>query len=317
MASGLNLLPMLLAIIEEQHMGKAAARLGMSQPAISRALQSLREQYNDQIVIRNASGVAPTAFAMEIYPVVKQAVDTLSNTYNHKKVFDPRLIEKNFSVSCPADISFFLLLPLMTQIRSISSKLQLNVQAMHSDDLHTDLRSMQLDAVIGIMKDEYQRLNKTYLFTDKLILVCNRDHPRIKNSTITIEEYLAEQHVVVSRGYRRSYLSSRDIKEIAGRQVAMSTTGPLDILPIVAETDLVGFTTVRNYESFGKHFNVKRVDLPFEKTEFDIYLFWHPQRESELAHRWLREMIVDYSQMHLGESTVKPTSETLRRILED
>lgn len=317
MASGLNLLPILLAIIEEQHMGKAAARLGMSQPAISRSLQALREQYNDQIVIRKASGVTPTAFAMEIYPTVKQAVETLSNTYNRKKQFDPRLIEKIFSVSCQADISFFLLLPLMTQIRSISSKLQLNVQSTHSDDVHADLRSMQLDGVIGIMKDEYQGLNKTHLFTDKLILVCNRDHPRITGSTITLEQYLVEQHVVISQGYRRSYLSSKDIKEIAGRQVAMSTTGPLDILPIVAETDLIGFSTVRNYESFGKHFNVKKVELPFEKTEFDVFLFWHRQRESDQAHHWLREIIVEYSQKHLGEATVKPTSETLRRILED
>jgi len=317
MASGLNLLPILLAIIEEQHMGKAAARLGISQPAISRSLQALREQYNDQIVIRKASGVTPTAFAMELYPTVKQAVEILSNTYNRKKLFDPRLIEKNFSVSCPADISFFLLLPLMTKIRSISSKLQLNVQSMHSDDIHAELRSMQLDGVIGILKDEYTSLNKTYLFTDKLILVCNRDHPRINTPTITMEEYLAEQHVVVSQGYRRSYLSSTDIKEIAGRQVAMSTTGPLDILPIVAETDLIGFSTVRNYESFGKHFNVKKVELPFEKTEFDIFMFWHPQRESDLAHRWLRELVVEYSGKHLGEDTVQPTSETLRRILED
>jgi len=317
MASGLNLLPMLLAIIEEQHMGKAAARLNMSQPAISRALQSLREQYNDQIVIRNASGVTPTAFAMEIYPTVKQAVETLSNTYNRKKQFDPKLIEKIFSVACQADISFFLLLPLMTEIRSISSKLQLNVQATHSDDVHADLRSMQLDGVIGIMKDEYLSLKKTRLFTDKLILVCNRDHPRIKGERITLEAYLAEQHVVISQGYRRSYLSSKDIKEIAGRQVAMSTTGPLDILPIVAETDLVGFSTVRNYKSFGKHFNVKMVELPFEKIDFDVFLFWHQQREADLAHRWLREMIVEYSQKHLGETTVKPTSETLRRILAD
>lgn len=303
MATKLNLLPILLAIVEEQHMGKAAARLGMSQPAISRALQALREQYGDQIVIRKASGVEPTAFALDLYPTIKQAVETLNGTFDRKKLFDPTTAEKNFSVSCSADISFFLLLPLIKRVRSISSKLKLNVQSMHSDDVHADLRSMQLDGVIGILKDEYLSLNKTHLFTDKLILVCSRDHPRINNEHITLPEYLAEQHVVVSQGYRRSYLSSRDIKEIAGRQIAMSTTGPLDILPIVAETDLIGLSTERNFESFGKHFNVKKVELPFEKTEFDVFMFWHQQRYSDPAHQWLRDIIVEHSREYLSAMT--------------
>lgn len=297
MASGLNLLPILVAIVEEKHMGRAALRLGISQPAISRALAALREEYGDQIVIRKASGVEPTHFALEIYPVVKQAVSSLHETYGLKKAFDPNAMEKHFTVACTSKTSLSLMAPLVKQIRAMSTKTHLNISQLQSDDIVSDLRSMQLDGIIDADKSTYRGLSKNFLYTDHMVLACSNNHPRITGDAITLEQFIAEEHVVVSQSLSHSpYLSSEDISELTDRKVAMSVGSPIELFPIVGETDLIGLASQRNIERFGEVFGVKQVELPFKKTDFDICFFWHSQRKTDQAHRWLRGNIVKFCQ---------------------
>ena len=294
MASGLNLLPILVAIIEEKHMGRAAARLGMSQPAISRSLQALREEYEDQMVIRKASGVEPTNFAMEIYPVIKAALGTLSDTYERKKVFDPKAAHKTFTIACTSKTSLSLMAPLIRKIRKISTTTHLNMLPLYSDDFLADLRTMKLDGIIDADKSDYHGLSKSLLYKDRMVLVCSKSHPRIFGDHISLHQYLDEQHVIVSHGpSQTAYLSPNDIKELSHRKIAMSAAGAIEVFPIVGETDLIGLASERNIKRFGDIFNVKQVTLPFEKTEFDICFFWHSQRKSDQAHRWLRQFIID------------------------
>ena len=297
MASGLNLLPILVAVIEEKHMGKAATRLGMSQPSISRALATLREEYGDQIVIRKANGVKPTHFALEIYPVIKQAVNTLNDTYGLKKTFDPSAMEKHFTIACTSKTSLSLMAPLIKHIREVSTKTHLNISQPQSDDLMSDLRSMQLDGIIDADKHSYRGLSKSLLFTDHMVLACSKNHPRIPDDKISLEQFLAEEHVVVAQSLSHSpYLTTDDVNELADRKVAMSVGSPIELFPIAGETDLIGLASLRSIDRFGDVFGVKKVELPFEKTDFDICFFWHPQRKADQAHCWLREVVVKFCQ---------------------
>lgn len=59
----LNLVPPLVALLEEQHVSRAAERVGLSQPAMSRALQRLRRLLDDPLLIRDSTGYRLTARA--------------------------------------------------------------------------------------------------------------------------------------------------------------------------------------------------------------------------------------------------------------
>jgi DNA-binding transcriptional LysR family regulator len=52
----LNLLPALVALLEERHVSRAAGRLRLSQPAVSRALQRLRRHFGDELLVRIVAG---------------------------------------------------------------------------------------------------------------------------------------------------------------------------------------------------------------------------------------------------------------------
>src|ERR1700745_3615062 len=56
----LNLLIVFTVLAEERNVTRAAARLFLSQPAVSRALQRLRDTFHDDLLIRTANGYEPT-----------------------------------------------------------------------------------------------------------------------------------------------------------------------------------------------------------------------------------------------------------------
>ena len=63
----LNLLPVFVAIMEHGQLSRAADTLGMSQPAISAALQRLRHTLGDALFVRTRSGMEPTPRARELH----------------------------------------------------------------------------------------------------------------------------------------------------------------------------------------------------------------------------------------------------------
>ena len=62
----LNLLVYLVILMEEHSISKAAARLGLSQPSVSRALQRLRKLFKDELLTRTLKGYEPTLRGQEL-----------------------------------------------------------------------------------------------------------------------------------------------------------------------------------------------------------------------------------------------------------
>ena len=63
----LRLLRYFAAVVEERHFGRAAARLHMSQPPLSRAIQRLEADLGTRLLHRSAAGVTPTAAGTVLY----------------------------------------------------------------------------------------------------------------------------------------------------------------------------------------------------------------------------------------------------------
>jgi DNA-binding transcriptional LysR family regulator len=76
----LNLLPALAALLEERHVSRAATRVGLSQPAMSRALQRLRRVFDDALLVSGHDGYTLTPRAERIrgqLAVVLPSLDAL------------------------------------------------------------------------------------------------------------------------------------------------------------------------------------------------------------------------------------------------
>src|SRR5688500_904121 len=85
----LNLLRVFDAVRREHGVTPAAARLGLTQPAVSNALARLRGLLGDALFIRTPRGMDPTPFARELAEPVRQALALLESALAHGPGFDP------------------------------------------------------------------------------------------------------------------------------------------------------------------------------------------------------------------------------------
>src|SRR3978361_2077529 len=103
----LNLLRVLDVLLEERSVTRAGARLGLTQSAVSHALNRLRYGLDDGLVIRGPAGMQPTPRAVEMGPQVHAALNQLQAALAPAD-FDPATSERRFTIVTGAYASAIL-----------------------------------------------------------------------------------------------------------------------------------------------------------------------------------------------------------------
>ena len=110
----LNLLIVFDAVMREKHVTRAAKRIGMTQPAVSNALNRLRYIAKDDLFIRSPAGVVPTARALELSPPIRQAINLVENAFD-PTTFDPKSSNDVFNIAI-SNYTASILFPILAQL---------------------------------------------------------------------------------------------------------------------------------------------------------------------------------------------------------
>ena len=290
-STDLNLIPIFVAVYEEQSLSKAAVRMDVSQPAVSKGLKRLRDIYHDPLFHRNANGVEPTAFASDIYPALAASLKNFSSTLSASREFDPKTSRRIFSIACVSVASYSIVPKLIEQVRLEAPNIAFEIHPLFTEDMESDLRLQRYDLVIDLPPRGRSLLKSQVLYSEELSVVCCKHHPRIIDS-ISIDQFLAEDHVVVARWHaRRSLLNAEDIPELDQRNIIVRAPGAVEMLPIIAGSDMIGILPKSTIESFSELYDIKALPLPFGENIYDLCAIWHPSRTTETSHRWLRQLL--------------------------
>jgi DNA-binding transcriptional LysR family regulator len=109
----LGLLMVFQEICRKRRAGAAAARLGLTQPAISHALGRLRDVTGDALFVRRPEGMAPTALAIELAPKVDAILALAREAFGESLVFRPAESQRIFRVSANDFVGSLLAVPLV------------------------------------------------------------------------------------------------------------------------------------------------------------------------------------------------------------
>jgi len=99
----LNLLIALDALIHEKNVTRAAERVFVSQPAMSAALQKLRDYFNDPLLVRVGRDMELTPKGLSLVEPVREALLRIQITLGTQPTFDPAKVQRGFTVICSAD----------------------------------------------------------------------------------------------------------------------------------------------------------------------------------------------------------------------
>src|SRR5581483_12284874 len=128
----LNLLRVLDVLLEERSVTRTGARLGLTQSAVSHALNRLRFQLGDELFLRNAGGMQPTRRALEIAPSLHAALGQLQSALTPAD-FDPAVSDQVFSVVAGAYACAVLAPAVVSKLQSRAPNVRLEIAETPTD----------------------------------------------------------------------------------------------------------------------------------------------------------------------------------------
>ena len=290
----LNLLTVFEAIYEVGTVGGAADRLALSQSAASHALARLRDACKDDLFVRTPQGLSPTAVAREMYPAIKQALDALRATLAEASGFDPGTSQRRFRISIPHPMGPFYALDLQKAAAAVAPGIVLTFDTVSRPvDLEDHLGEGVLDIAIDWLPVELDPFINKKLFDDRLVLVARGGHPSI-NAGVTLEDLLKAEFVGPHRRRETDRLPKalREFYKLGVHETAR-VSELLEIPTVVASTDLLGIFPSSMGPLMEKRLGLQVLPIPLELPPMPIYMIWHETRRHDMAHRWLREVVVE------------------------
>ncbi|MDQ0563201.1 DNA-binding transcriptional LysR family regulator [Rhizobium mesoamericanum] len=289
----LNLLPVFLALMEERSVTRAAARLGITQPALSNSLNRLRETLRDPLFIRERYGIKPTQLAEEIAPTIEAALAQLDDLVLNQQEFRPAEAERLFTLAPNSYVELVLMPALVARMRALAPGIKLRMTAFGNDLAETGVVSGTTAMVLGRIVDPPDNLVVQHLMDDGLACVVRRDHPDIGDS-ISREQYESLKHVnVLPPGRLRVGLFQALGQQNLKRDVAVSVTHFLAVPAMLAVTDYCATLPKLICRSLEGDLRLKVLPTPVDLGTFPVEMAWHVRYRHDPAHRWLRSVIAE------------------------
>jgi len=290
----LNLLASFDALMMEGNLTRASDRIGLSQPAMSAALQRLRLTFHDELFVRIRQGMIPTPRAIAIYPPIREALSLIRGTLVQGDEFDPAQAQHNFTVAADNYFESVALGPLMAQLQQSGKGLSLETSGLEHDSL-TRLQRMDVDLVVDYVRPESDTIQAQQIGAEKLVVITRQGHPRVAgplSHTLSLEQYLAEEHVFLPlRSRERSQLELALGGQEFPRKRAAQVQNFSSMLPVVAATDYLAVMPARLYHLYAKAFEIQWFHFPVEIAPIPIWMMWANGLQNDSAHRWFRNTV--------------------------
>ncbi|NVK22912.1 MAG: LysR family transcriptional regulator [Kangiellaceae bacterium] len=290
-AQDLNLLVLLDVLLDEKHISNAAERLYMSQPAVSRSLQRLRDMLNDPLLVRVGNGYQLTERAIELQPRIKSWLADFSCML-HTEAFDPHKAKGEMRIMS-MDLEMSLFVPNLWQdMQQQAPDVNLRTFNMRSDGIDL-LEQGEIDFFIS---DERKSLDNTkyhsfHLIQHDFVLVLAADHP-LANKTIDLDKYAKLPHGIVTvTGKGKGFIDTALNKVGKKRKVNLFVPTFHQALDICSRTELAFSMPRLVVEKELQRYDVVMKEIPLKLPTLDIYLYWHERQHQVPMHRWFRTLM--------------------------
>ncbi|WP_380787047.1 LysR substrate-binding domain-containing protein [Sphingomonas sp. R86521] len=287
----LNLLPIFVALIEERSVTRAAERVGMTQPALSNALGRLRLMLQDQLFVRERYGIQPTPIALQLAPVIAEALAMLDDAVLGQQDFNPATAERVLTIAPNGYVEFVLVPAIVARLQETAPGIRLQLTPYGNDLAETGVISGTTALVLGRIVDPPDNLVVQHVMDEGLACIVRAGHPDIGDS-ITREQFEALKHVnVVPPGRMRAGLFQALSQQQLRRDVAISVTNFFAVAEMVAVTDYCATLPKLICRRLAHDPRLKVLPAPVDLGTFPVEMAWHVRYRHDPAHRWLRTLI--------------------------
>ncbi|MDP0926612.1 LysR family transcriptional regulator [Paracoccus onubensis] len=281
----MRLLVVMDALLAEHSVSKAAARLGMSQPATSNALNRLRQLFNDPLFVRVGGEMQPTARSQELAVPLNDALRQIENILVPQD-FQPQDTPWVFTLAVSENASVVLLPALMAHLAKVAPNIRVLAESHSNEQLVDLLDRNAVDFAIGVIPNLPRRFSRTSLFHDRYVCIMRRDH-QLARQPLTRQLFVQAEHLAVKPGPGDSSRADVLLAEHGIQRNIFATVHQFVAAPaIVTKTNLLSLMLERMLSMFDTS-ELHITDVPVDGLEVRTDLVWSQPRSSLPSHKWM------------------------------
>lgn len=287
----LNLLKLFEALVRERSVTQAGVRLGLSQPAASRALGRLRRMLGDRLVVRGKLGLELTPRGETLAGPVARLLEDARGIVS-PSVFDPASAKGRITIAAHDHLSLLILAGLIARFERHAPALSLHIAQPAGDNVRL-IEQGAADLALGIFEALPGSLHRRGLYTDSLVCVGRFDHPGLADG-LSLERYVTLRHITVTiSGVGDSAVDVALSTLGLTRHVAVRVPHFLAGAMLVADSDMILTLPKRLARLLAKRLPLALLDLPLQVAPLSPAMIWHERFHGDPAHVWVRQQLVD------------------------
>lgn len=309
----LNLLKVFDAVLEDGNLLRAGRRLNLSQSAVSHALTRLREVIGDELFVRTAKGMVPTARASAMAGPLRDALRRIEATLGVEP-FVPQQSRRRFVIAANDHVTAVVVTEVSRRLQAAAPGIDLVIRPSTRLDLAEQIDVGRIDLAIGIFAQVPPRLNARTLLTQGEVIVMRKGHPAAKRK-LTLADLGRYPLVTVSVGGQEEgavggFILERGLArqaEMFDRHALEEALAPLKITPrlrmtvphslaipaLLHESDMLSIIPSSLARSLAGGGELLVRQLPYPSSSSTLRAVWHRRNEHDVAHVWLRDLVAE------------------------
>jgi DNA-binding transcriptional LysR family regulator len=286
-----NLLIALNALLTERNVTRAAARIGVGQPALSHSLARLRAHFKDPLLVQRGRGLYLSEKALRLLEPVAAATAAFSSVFEERPGLD--LVSPRRFVLAAADLFALRFVPEIERtLRSEAPGVTLEVRPLADRSTELSL-SDGVDLAFGVFADVPPPLNQQILFADPFVCVVRADHPLVgAGGNLSLRAFTRLPHIEVAPAPKaRPGLRIDRMLAAKGVLRRVETRVPYFLLAarLLERSDQILTMTRVFAEELQKAARLQILKCPLTLPSLSFSQIWLRQYDDDPTHRWLRE----------------------------
>lgn len=289
----LNLLVALEALIATRSVSSAAKQLSLTQPAMTAALNRLRDYFEDELLIQSGRQMLLTPRAQELEEPIREMLMLVASRIDTPPRFDPGEAEREFTILASDYMFDTILAGSIAELAKVAPKVTFDFRAIDRIDLDGLARG-EIDLLITVEAFLFNEHPRSHFFDDQHAVIAWRQGKY--GEALTEANFFEAGHVVPLLGVNRqpafteNYLNNHCQRRRVEVRVPHFRSLPLCVMG----TDRIATIYRRHANYFANIFPITVHPMPFEVPDIRLLMQWHKMRSPDAGLRWLREALSDY-----------------------
>jgi DNA-binding transcriptional LysR family regulator len=281
-------------LIAEASVTKAAAKLNMSQSAMSHALKRLRTILNDDILIRTSREMEVTPYARQISDRVRQILTDIESTLLCQTTFNPATAQSTFRIAASDYVEATIGINLIQQLTTQAPGIRIRITNLNKETVMDAIDDNRIDLIINAKLPLKSWHVEQDLYREEFVCVVKSDNVLAE---LSVEDYLLRSHLLVSmRDDFQGRVDEILEQQQQSRQVIWSTPHFMAIPFLLANSDCVALLPRRMAQQCAKAMDLKLLSPPMTIEGFTVSMIWHQRNTNRPQHQWLRAQVIEATQ---------------------